>query len=114
MRRGGRKMKSKKAVWLTILVALIATVGISYAQKAGKAEVKMVQELRLYFNGNGDLLKVEPINKEKYKVDRITDLRNEKITGGVAVMFGRTNPTCTYWYTYRTGSGYQRICLRWE
>ena len=107
-------MKSKKAVWLTILVALIATVGISYAQRVGKAEVKMVQELRLYFNENGDLLRVEPINKEHYKVDEITDLRNDKITGGVAVMLGKKNPTCTYWHTYRIGGGYQRICLKWE
>lgn len=109
-------MKSKKAVWLIILVALIATVGISYAQRVGKEEVKMVQELRLLFNGDGDLLRVEPIGKGKgtYKVSKVPDLRNEKITGGVAVMFGKQNPTCTYWYTYHTGSGYERVCLHWE
>jgi len=107
-------MKSKKVVWFTVLVVLVAAVGISCVQRVAKAQGEFVQELRLYFDKRGVLVKVEPINMKNYTVERIPNLYGEKIGGGVSVMFGRTNPTCTYWYTYEMGSGYQRICLRWE
>jgi len=106
-------MKSKKAVWLTILVLFIATVGISCAQRVARADGETVQELRLYFDKKGDLVKVEPINPKNYKVERIPDLYGEKIGGAASLMFGRSSPQCTYWYTYKMGGGYERICLIW-
>lgn len=111
-------MKSKKAVWLTILVLFFATVGIACAQTAGisraekaaKADAKFVQDLRLYFAEDGQLLWAEPIDKEKYTADFIKKhLYGQKIGGAASFLIGKSSPFCTYWYTYQMGSGYFRI-----
>ena len=112
MRKGGKRMKSKKVLLLIIVMALIATIGICYATNGTKGET--VQELRLYFSEDGKLLRVEPIDKKKYEeVKRIPNLYSENIGGGASVMFGSKSPVCTYWQTYETEGGYVRICLKW-
>ena len=105
-------MKSKKVLLLIIVMALIATIGICYATNGNRG--KIVQELRLYFSEDGKLYKVEPIDKAKYvEFKKIRDLYGERIGGGFSVMFGSQSPFCTYWYTYETEAGYEKICLKW-
>ena len=104
-------MKSKKAVVFIILLALIAAIGICYASEKGG---ETVFDVRLVFDKDGYLKDVVPIDSKKHGKDRLDSLEKERIYKASVVLFGEHNPTCTYWWTYRTGSGWVRICLNWE
>ena len=72
-----------------------------------------IQELRLYIK-DGKIVHVEPIDPEKYSTDHLKDLSKEKIRWATTVLVSQENPTCTYWYYYWTGAGWEKICLIWE
>ena len=73
-------------------------------------------DLRMTFKG-GKLMEVQPISCEgcEYEVESLKDdLNGQRIRNIAAFAINQESPVCLYWYVYKVGGHWEKICLKWS
>lgn len=72
-------------------------------------------DLRLYIK-EGRVQVIEPLDKEKYKVEFLANLNGQEIREVTGVAISQESPVCLYWLTYYNplSGQWEKICLKWS